>query len=183
MGTPDDELVEVIDERGTVVRLATRAEMRAGNLRHRTVGVVVLTSAGDLVAHRRATWKDVWPGRWDVCFGGVTGVGEDWRVAARRELAEESGVDVPPEHLHDLGSGTFSDADVSVLARIFVVTHDGPFTPADGEVAELAFVPLDDLAEWLGGRDLCADTEALTVPLLADLARGDAPAPPSRDGG
>ena len=63
---------------GAVVRLATRAEMRAGNLRHRSVAVVVVTSAGEVVAHRRADWKDVWPGRWDVCFGGVVGVGEDW---------------------------------------------------------------------------------------------------------
>ena len=94
-------MVEVVDERGVVVRLATRAEMRAGNLRHRSVAVVVVTGAGEVVAHRRADWKDVWPGRWDVCFGGVVGVGEGWRDAARRELAEEAGVEVPDAALHE----------------------------------------------------------------------------------
>ena len=82
-----DELVEVVDEHGHVERLVTRAEMRAGNLRHRSVAVVVVTTGGELVAHRRADWKDVWPGRGDVCFGGVTAVGEGWRTAASRELS------------------------------------------------------------------------------------------------
>jgi 8-oxo-dGTP pyrophosphatase MutT (NUDIX family) len=171
-----DELVEVVDEHGHVERLATRAEMRAGNLRHRSVAVVVVTTAGELVAHRRADWKDVWPGRWDVCFGGVVAVGEGWRGAARRELAEEAGIDVPASALRPLGEGSYADGDVSAHARLYLVTHDGPFHPADGEVAELASVPLAGLDAWVAGRDLCADSAALVVPHLARLARGDAPA-------
>ena len=185
-GAPGAELVEVVDEDGRVERLATRAEMRAGNLRHRSVAVVVVTTAGELVAHRRADWKDVWPGRWDVCFGGVTGVGEGWRAAARRELAEEAGIAVPDAALRDLGRGTFADADVSTHARAYVVTHDGPFRPADGEVSEVALVPLAELDEWLSGRPLCADSAALVVPHLLRLARtadpGDPPAPPPPSG-
>lgn len=169
------ELVEVVDARGRVERLATRAEMRAGNLRHRSVAVVVVTAAGELVVHRRADWKDVWPGRWDVCFGGVVAVGERWREAARRELAEEAGVDVPTSVLRPLGEGTYTDGDVSAYARLYLVTHDGPFHPADGEVAELALVPLGGLDAWVVDRDLCADSAALVVPHLARLARGDAP--------
>ncbi len=178
-----DELVEVVDERGNVERLVTRAEMRAGNLRHRSVAVVVLTGAGEVVAHRRAAWKDVWPGRWDVCFGGVAGVGEDWRAAAARELAEEAGIDVAPSALRELGRGTFTDEDVSTHARVYLVGHDGPFHPADGEVAELVLVPLPDLDSWLSGRHVCADSAALVVPLLAALARGAAPPPPADAGG
>jgi len=177
-----DELVEVVDDRGAVVRLVTRAEMRAANLRHRSVAVVVITGAGEVVAHRRAAWKDVWPGRWDVCFGGVVGVGEGWRTAARRELAEEAGVDVPEPALHDLGGGTFTDADVSAFSRIYAVTHDGPFHPADGEVAELVHVPLADLDGWLVGRSLCADSDSLVVPLLRALGSGEPPLGPTQSG-
>jgi isopentenyldiphosphate isomerase len=176
--TAGDELVEVVDEAGTVVRLATRAEMRAGNLRHRGVAVVVMTEAGELVAHRRADWKDVWPGRWDVCFGGVAAVGEDWTTAARRELAEEAGVEVPASTLRLLGSDSYQDGSVSWFGPIFAVTHDGPFRPADGEVAELVLVPLTGLDGWLEGRELCADSEAMVVPRLRALARGDSPGTP-----
>jgi isopentenyldiphosphate isomerase len=178
-----DELVEVVDEHGAVVRVVTRAEMREHNLCHRTVAVVVLTGAGEVVAHRRADWKDVWPGRWDVCFGGVTGVGEDWVDAALRELAEEAGVEVDAAALRVLGDGGYADADVSAFSRVFATTHDGPFHPADGEVAELVLVPLAGLDDWLAGRELCSDAAAIVVPLLLRLARGDAPAPPEAAGG
>ena len=178
-----DEPVEVVDEHGAVERLVTRAEMRARNLRHRTVAVVVLTGAGEVVAHRRADWKDVWPGRWDVCFGGVTAVGEDWVDAARRELAEEAGVYLGPSALRAIGGGNYADADVATHARVFVTTHDGPFHPADGEVAELVVVPLTTLDAWLAGRELCEDSAAVVVPLLRRLALGDALGPPDTAGG
>lgn len=161
-----DELVEVVDEQGRAVRLVTRAAMRAANLRHRSVAVVVVTRAGELVAHRRADWKDVWPGRWDVCFGGVVGAGEDWEAAAVRELAEEAGVTVPAAALRLLGAGAYADGDVREVTRIYLVVHDGPFTPADGEVAELVRVPLAGVAAWLEGRPLCPDAAAVVVPLL-----------------
>ena len=136
------------------------------------------------MAHRRADWKDVWPGRWDVCFGGVAGVGEGWRAAARRELAEEAGVEVDEAALREIGRGSFADDDVAAHARAYVVTHDGPFRPADGEVAELVLVPLAGFDPWLAGRPLCADTEALVVPLVRRLARdataAEPPRPPAR---
>ena len=154
---PDGEPVEIVDEAGAVVGLTTRAAMRAGNLRHRSVAVVVVTGAGALVAHRRAGWKDVWPGRWDLCFGGV--------AAAPADLAL-------------LGSGTYADQAVSAVYRIYALTHDGPFTPADGEVAELVLVPLPDLEAWLAGRDLCDDARALVLPHVRHMARGHSPRPP-----
>ena len=178
-----DELVEEIDEHGSVVRVVTRAEMRAQNLRHRTVAVVVITGAGEVLAHRRADWKDVWPGRWDVCFGGVTRVDEDWVEAARRELAEEAGIEVDAPALRELGDGSYADADVSEYSRVFVTTHDGPFHPVDGEVAELVLVPLDGLDGWLAGRELLADAAVIVVPLLRRLTQGDAPALPGTAGG
>jgi hypothetical protein len=58
------------------------------------------------------------------------------------------------------------------------VTHDGPFRPADGEVAELVLVPLADLDGWLAGRELCDDSAAMVVPRLRALARGIPREPP-----
>ena len=87
------DLVDIVDESGRVVGTVTRAEMRARNLRHRAVGVLVRTAGGDVVVHRRSDWKDVWPGYWDLAFGGVLQPGEDWIDGARRELAEEAGIE------------------------------------------------------------------------------------------
>ena len=172
-GGPGAEPVEVVDAAGTVVDVVPRAVMRARNLRHRATYVVVVTGAGAVVAHRRADHKDGWPGRWDLAFGGVAGVGEAWEDAARRELAEEAGVEVGPGALVELAAGSYADADVAVVGRAWVVAHDGPFTCPDGEVAELATVPWDALAAWVAAHELCADTAALVVPAL--LAGGGPP--------
>lgn len=164
----DAERVEVVDLDGTVVDVVARAEMRRGRLRHRCTYVVVVDSDERLVVHRRADWKDVWPGRWDVAFGGVVDVGEDWGAAAQRELQEEAGV---AAGLQDLGGGAYEDDDVSVLGRVFLARHDGPFAFDDGEVVEVDRIPLDDLEVWLDAHELCPDSLALAAGALVELHR------------
>jgi len=161
------ELVEVVDEAGVVVDVVTRAEMRARRLRHRCTYVVVVDAHERLIVHQRAGWKDVWPDRWDVAFGGVVGVGESWGSAAQRELLEEAGVDAG---LQELGGGTYDDFDVSVLGRVYLARHDGPFTFPDGEVVASDRIPLDHLEAWIAGRPVCPDSLTLAATALASLA-------------
>lgn len=164
IGVPaDDELVEVIDDAGTVVDTVSRAEMRRGNLRHRTVFVAVLNDNDELLVHRRAEWKDLWPGAWDVAFGGVVDVGEAWIAAAQRELDEEAGVRL---ELGYLGEESYDDDHVRELARIYLARTAGPFDFSDGEVVEAVWVPLTEVRGWLGGRTVCPDGVALVLPRL-----------------
>jgi isopentenyldiphosphate isomerase len=168
------ELVEVVDLRGRVERIVTRAEMRAGRLRHRCTYIVVVDAQDRLVVHQRAAWKDVWPSRWDVAFGGVVGLDEDWADAAHRELAEEAGIEA---HLVEIGRGAYEDADVSVLGHVYLARHDGPFTFPDGEVAAHDRIPLDDVEAWLDDHELCPDSLALAAAALG-IVTGSADTPP-----
>jgi isopentenyldiphosphate isomerase len=163
----DIERVEVVDEAGEPIGVVTRAEMRAGNLRHRSVGVLV-RRPGDraLLAHRRAGWKDVWPGFWDIAFGGVCAVGEAGDDAARRELAEEAGIAVAVDDLQYLGTDTFADDAVTVVGFLYEVEHAGPFTFADGEVEEVEWVAVADLPAWLEHHEIVPDTRAMALPLV-----------------
>jgi 8-oxo-dGTP pyrophosphatase MutT (NUDIX family) len=146
-----------------VLRVVSRAEMRAGNLRHRAVYVAVVSPRLELLAHRRASWKDVWPDRWDVAFGGVAGVGEPYADCARRELAEEAGVSAPLERL---GWGSYEDGEVRVMGDVFVALTSGPFRFTDGEVVETSWVALGEVDGWLAGRSLCPDSVAIALPLV-----------------
>jgi len=159
-----DEQVEVVDEDGRVLDVVTRAELRARNLRHRAVFVVVRAN-GRVLAHRRADLKDVWPGRWDLAFGGVVGVGEGWGAAARRELAEEVGISAGGG-LRRLGGGRYEDEDVRLVGEVFEVESEGPFTFTDGEVVAVEWVREDRLDSWTAGRAMVPDTLALVRPLL-----------------
>ena len=167
VGTPADELVEVIDGAGRVIRTVRRAEMRAGRLRHRTVFIAVIGGDGRLLVHRRAADKDVWPSRWDLAAGGVVGVGEAWDDAARRELAEELGV-VGVE-LEPLGSAAYEDEDVAVLGHVYVARTDGPFRFADGEVTEARFVTADEVAALRATEAFCPDSIAVVWPRISAI--------------
>ena len=160
-----DELVDVVDEHDVVTAVVTRSEMRSQRLRHRTVFIAVTNPSGDVLVHRRADHKDVWPGRWDLAAGGVLASGETYDGGAVRELAEELGIgDVAFERL---GSGVYEDADVAEIATVYRVRWDGPVRFADGEVAEARWMTLEEVQRGAAGSpDLVPDSVSLVLPLL-----------------
>lgn len=158
------QLVEHVDEDGAVIEIVTRAEMRARTLRHRSVYVAVLDSDDRLLVHKRADWKDVFPGAWDLAFGGICDVGEDWLTSAHRELMEEAGVG---GELTDHGPVSFEAPDVALVGRFYVCRHDGPFVFNDGEVTDSQWVPLDELAGFIERHQVPPDSK-LVVTSLTD---------------
>ncbi len=137
--------------------------MRRTGARHRATYVIVRTTDGGVVAHRRADWKDICPGWWDLCFGGVVDAGEDWDTAAARELAEEAGIDGPLRHL---GTDRYDAPGVGINCGVYDIVHDGPYPCPDGEVVETRVVRPDELAEFLATHDVCPDSLAVVVPRL-----------------
>ena len=160
---PADELVDVVVESGTVIATATRAEMRSQNLMHRSVFIVVRNDEGSILVHRRADWKDIWPGAWDIAVGGVVATGEAWEIAAARELVEELGIS---SELAYLGEGVYADDAVRELARIYSTRTEGPFTLPDDEIVETAWVAMDDLRDWVEAHEVCPDSRFLVLPRL-----------------
>lgn len=158
------ELVEAVDADGQVTAIVTRAAIRAENRRHRATYVVVRDRDGAVLVHRRAPWKDIWPHRWDIAFGGLCEVGESWSDGAIRELQEEAGVAVAASALVDRGPVRFESSETRVIGRVFFTVHDGPFTFRDGEVVDHAWVPASELSTWLSSHELCGDSVAVVVP-------------------
>jgi isopentenyldiphosphate isomerase len=156
---PGDELVDVVDDDDRVVATVTRREMRARRLRHRVVFIIVTSTTGELLVHRRSEDKDLWPGRWDIGVGGVVGAGESYEAAGQRELAEEVGVlDAAPAFVAD---GRYADPDVDLIARAFRVVHDGPFRFADGEVVEARWVDAAGLVALIAAEPFVPDSLTL----------------------
>src|SRR5262249_1167418 len=90
--TPEDEILDIVDENDRVVGQAPRGEVYAKGLRHRASFVLVRDEADRIFVHRRTATKLVYPSLYDVFVGGVLGTGETYDEAALREAEEELGV-------------------------------------------------------------------------------------------
>jgi len=60
-------------------------------LRHRAVHIFFFNTRAELFVQKRSAAKDTFPGCWDSSCSGHVDAGEDYPVAARRELGEELG--------------------------------------------------------------------------------------------
>jgi isopentenyldiphosphate isomerase len=158
-----DELVEWVDDDDRVIGVVTRRRMRTENLLHRSVAVVVTSTDGRLLVHRRAGTKDLRPGWWDVCAGGVIAPGESRDDAARRELAEELGI---AGDLVEVGTGRWDDVESREISRVYRVVHDGPYVFADGEVAEARLVTAAELRELMARERFMPSCAGMILPMV-----------------
>ncbi len=139
--------------------------MRRTGARHRATYVIVRTGDARVVVHRRADWKDVCPGWWDLCFGGVVGAGESWDAAAARELAEEAGIS---GELRPLAIDRYDGSGVGINCGIYEVVHDGPYPCPDGEVVEVRTIAVEDVSQFVESHDVCPDSVVVVVPHLVN---------------
>jgi isopentenyl-diphosphate delta-isomerase len=86
-----DELFDVVDASDRVIGQAPRREVHARGLHHRATHILVHDVEGRVFLQRRSFTKDMFPGCWDSSCSGHVDAGEDYEIAARRELGEELG--------------------------------------------------------------------------------------------
>lgn len=137
------EIVAVYDEHGRLSGAAPRSTVRAQNLRHACVVVVVRNSRDELYVHRRTETKDVYPGCYDVMAGGVLQAGEEPTAGALREVEEELGISGVA--LRPIGEADYSDSSSRYHAFGYLADYDGPIRWQPEEVSWGAWVSLDDL--------------------------------------
>ncbi|WBB62968.1 NUDIX domain-containing protein [Streptomyces sp. WMMC500] len=132
---------------GRVVGSAPRSRMRARNLPHAAVKILVRDASGQVYVHRRTDTKDVYPGLHDAWAGGVIAAGEEPDTAAERELAEELGVKDCPVRLVD--RHWFTDTHTNYLAHLYEAVYEparhGLIVPQAEEVAEGRWLDWDEL--------------------------------------
>jgi len=158
-----DELIEVVDADDVVIEVVDRTRVRAERLRHRTAFVVVRSTRGEILVHRRALTKASSPGEWDLGFGGAVEVGESYEAAAARELAEEAGIGTP---LRLMTSYSYDGPDSLEIGRLYETVSDGPFVHPADEVSEARFVDPAALDHFVATHQVCRAAVEVMVTLL-----------------
>jgi isopentenyldiphosphate isomerase len=146
-----DEWLDIVDEQDDIVGRAPRTEATARRLRQRCAFIRVLDEHGRLFVHRRAPTKLVFPSYYDMFVGGVVSAGESYDEAARREAAEELGVDDLPEPTF-LFKFLYESPEHTWWSAVYDLRYDGPVRPQAEEIVWHAFLTEDELrvklAEW-----------------------------------
>ncbi len=148
----EEEILEVVNEKGSVLRLAPRSEIHGDpSLIHRVVHVLVFNEKGELLLQKRSMNKDVAPGRWDTSVGGHVEPGEEPAGAAKREMQEELGISEEPEYLY---SYTHSNPYETELVYTFRCTYGGEVSFNAEEIDEVRPWPLEEILHSLGDNAL-----------------------------
>lgn len=85
--------IQIVDDNDRPIGSATKQETWAKGLRHRITQVLVVSSEGAVLLQRRSEQKELWPNVWDFSAAGHVDYGEDYEMAAHREMQEEIGID------------------------------------------------------------------------------------------
>lgn len=141
------EYFDVVDENDRVIGRATRQECHKNpELLHRSAGVMVFNSKGELLMQKRSMKKDTNPGKWSISSWGHPNLGESYEHAAAREMKEELGISGELEQLFKI---PFRVSYESEIFCIFKAASEGPFRPDPEEVEKVKFIGLDEMKKHL----------------------------------
>lgn len=89
------ELWDVYDiDRRKTGRTMVRGNEFADGDYHMVVHICIFNAKGEMLIQQRQSFKEGWPGMWDITVGGSAIQGDSSQSAAERELSEELGVKI-----------------------------------------------------------------------------------------
>jgi isopentenyldiphosphate isomerase len=117
------------------------------------VHVIVKDQEGNVLLQKRSGTVATNPNRWDVSVGGHVDEGEEYIVAARRELEEELGL--KNRELVEAGDFYTDTAIDNIVLKRFVkvytttIRHDTPITFPPDEVLAVKWMSAADIEQFI----------------------------------
>jgi isopentenyl-diphosphate delta-isomerase type 1 len=146
-----EELFDVVDANDIVIDVKPRAEVHRLKLPHRAIHVFVFNQAGQLYLQRRSLKKDTAPGKWVSSCSGHVDSGENYMVAAIRELGEEIGLYSPDAFEPILKTSPCAETGQEFV-WLYRCLSEGPFELDPEEVLEGCWVSLSKLDKWIAAK-------------------------------
>ena len=140
-----EERFPVVDEHDRKIGEAYRSEVHENNLRHRAVHVLIFSQKGELLLQKRSPWKDRHPSLWDSSAAGHVSADEEYDATARRELAEELGVETD---LNRVAKIQASERTGQEFIWLYCGQSEGPFHFPREEIDAVQFFPIEVVDKW-----------------------------------
>lgn len=119
----NDELIDLVDEEGSIIGQSLRSVVYAKGLKnYRVVDVFVKNPKGEFFICKRAPHKTIAPGKYESC-GEHIHPGESDIDAARRGVRKEFGIDTPSLQFQFIGYTTPTDG-ISGHSAVFQCVID-----------------------------------------------------------
>jgi len=139
------EIIYEVDKEDNIIGKRPKPEFFNSNFIHRASHLLVFNKKGEMLIQLRVKDKPLYPGVWDTAVGGTVAE-ESYEVCLEREMQEEIGISVKYRHLFKCYCS--DDVDKS-FKEIYSAVHDGPFTMQETEVADLKWISLKELKDWM----------------------------------
>lgn len=148
MQTTDNqkELFIVVDEKDKILGYKTRYECHHDrSLIHRSIGVFLFNSKGEVALQKRSLTKDTSPGFYTMSTSGHVAKGESYLQAALREMEEEIGViGLQLEHV---STQLMEDQREREMGCLFKGVYDGEFKINKDEVEGVYYFSKSQIAK------------------------------------
>lgn len=144
-----DEQLDIVDDKNQVINQTSKSEVYERKLNHRIVHVFLIhPETGQIYLQKRSEAKSFLPGYYCTSAGGHVRAGESYEDAAKRELHEELGLDVP---VHGVHTFLFESDGHKRFIELFVAYARDGFQFAREEVAGGAFSTLEEVRRIIEG--------------------------------
>lgn len=113
--------------------------------------VFLTNSKGEILLQQRSPRIDSWPNKWDQTAAGHVDEGENYAIAAKRELLEEMGIDgvelTPVTKIYT--EETYGDATRKRFNTIFIGKYDGEVKIDNDEVSGYKWIMPEELNQQM----------------------------------
>jgi isopentenyl-diphosphate delta-isomerase len=147
------ELFALVDENDQVLGSIPRDEAHSDPTKiHRAVYVLITNSHNQMLFQKRSVAKDLYPSMWALACAGHVRFGQEYRVAAEREVFEELGLH---PHLYYVTNVMVITEYESEHCQIYMCKSEVTPTNIDKtEIAEITWVNIPDISTFVAEHPL-----------------------------